>query len=69
MAFAAIKIGRRHGGSSRTGTWRERICSDTQFRRRGTAGLFSAQPIGPRPVGCFFRVAHSSRINFRYARR
>jgi hypothetical protein len=53
MAFIAIKIGRRQGGPSRTGTRRERICSDTRSRGRGTAGLFSSQPFGPRPVGCF----------------
>jgi hypothetical protein len=56
MAFVAIKIGRRQGGPSRTGTWRERICNDTQSRRRGTAGLFSSQLFGPRPVGCFFAL-------------
>jgi hypothetical protein len=48
MAFVAIKIGRRHGGPSRTGTRRARIWIDPQSRRRGTAGLFSAQPFGPR---------------------
>ena len=48
MAFVGIKIGGRHGSPSRAGTWREPICSDTQSRRRGTAGLFSAQPFGPR---------------------
>ena len=49
MAFVAIKTCRRQGGPSRTGSWRERICSDTQSRGRGTAaGLFSAQAFGPR---------------------
>jgi hypothetical protein len=47
MAFVAIKIGRREGAR------RERILTDTRPRGCGTVGLFSSQPFGPRPVGCF----------------
>ena len=53
MAFVAIKIGGRQDGPSRTGTWRERICSDTQPTSNAAAGLFLSQPFGPRPVGRF----------------
>ena len=57
MVFVVIKIGRRQGAR------RARICSDTQPTSNAAAGLFSSQPFGPQPLGCFFRVARSSRIN------
>jgi hypothetical protein len=63
MAFVAIKIGRRQDGPSRTGTWREHICSDTQSRRRGIAGLFFFATLRAAASWLFFRVALSSRIN------
>ena len=50
MAFVAIKIGRRSGQGR---TRREGIWIDTQLTSNATVGLFSSQPFGPRPVGCF----------------
>jgi hypothetical protein len=49
MALVAIKIGRRPGQGRR----REHIWIDTRSRGCGTAGLFSSQPFGAGPVGCF----------------
>jgi hypothetical protein len=64
MAFVAIKIGRRQGGPSRTGSCRGRILIDAQptsnLPRR--TGLFSSQPFGPRAGWLFFRITNSSRV-------
>ena len=47
MAFVAIKIGRRQD------VRRECILTDTRPTSNAAAGLFSSQPSGPWPVGCF----------------
>ena len=54
MAFVAIKMGRRQGGPSRTGSnegaYLDRYVTDDS---NAAAGPFSSQPSGPWPVSCF----------------
>ena len=69
MTFVAIKMGRRQGGPSRTGTKRARILmryvTDEQRSRRP---IFIAT-LRAAASWLFFRVARSLRIKSRYARR